>query len=105
MDVRLGAIPVPTEDGGEALVPAVELILSERNLRSLLLSLNDDENAITRFTESGFLLILRGETNDVHYADRPAGMMDEKLENELLREELGADETLFIPPNFGKLND
>ena len=63
----------------EGRFPVVEVILSERNLRSLLLDIENEENSVTRLTPSG-LLIIRGETNEVHYAEREAGKMGEGQE-------------------------
>lgn len=105
MDVQAGIVLIQTEEGTVEL-PAIELILSERNLKTLLLSIDDEDNSVSRFTESGFLLVIRAEKNEVHYADRAAGLMDASVEEKLIAEELGDGETLYLPPEFGtKLDD
>lgn len=55
----------------------VVVTLSRRNLRTLLLKIADPDapRTINRHIEEGLLLILRGESDEVHYADRPPGQM------------------------------
>jgi len=96
MNVQLG-VAVALE--GE--VPVIRTVLSERNLRALLLSIEEENNDITRFIpEQGVLLIIASEKNEEHYKDREAGLMNEDLELKMASEELGNDETLFIPPDM-----
>lgn len=102
MDIKQGILIGETEDGETATLPVVELVLSERNLRSLLLNLDNEENAVTRYTEVGVLFVIRGETNEVHYKDRAAGLMDDETEAKLLQDEFDTDEPLVVPPNFGE---
>jgi hypothetical protein len=101
MDVRLGAVAVATPDG-LAELPAIQLVLSERNLRTLLLALDDENGAVTRLTEQGVVLMISAESNEVHYKDRTAGLMSAEIEEELIKEELGNDDTLYVPESFGE---
>lgn len=110
MDAKLGGAVVKAfnEDGEEVMVtaPTVILTFSERNLRTLLLSLDDPNGQIVRMTEDNILLVIQAESNDVHYKDRPAGLMQEDIELKLAAEELGLeDEPLFVPESFGKSLD
>ena len=101
------SLTISTDDDERTVdLPVIELVLSERNLKTLLYSIDDENNTVSRMTESGMLLQIRSEPNDVHYKDRPAGLMDPDVETKLLKDEFGADETLFVPPDFGtKLDD
>ena len=55
----------------------VVVTLSRRNLRTLLLKIADSDSArtINRHIEEGLMLVLHGESDETHYADRPPGQM------------------------------
>lgn len=55
----------------------VEIVLSERNLQYMLSKVQRKGSACTleRELESGDKLILKGERDDAHYKDRPAGLV------------------------------
>lgn len=76
---------------GHAGIPVsvVEITLSERNLRSLLVKLggHPTESACTivRQAEAGGpTLIVHAEADDVHYTDRPPGPMHPDTEDALV---------------------
>jgi hypothetical protein len=100
LDAQVGK--VIAQDGDEVFaLPVVRVVLSERNLRTLLLTIQDEHNDVTRLVpEAGILLSIASEPNDVHYKDREAGLMSEDVELKLAAEELGDEDTLFIPPNM-----
>jgi hypothetical protein len=104
MDIRMGAVGIGLEDGSIAEVPAIQLVLSERNLRTLLLTLDDENGAVTRLTDAGVVLMVASESNEVHYKERTAGLMDAAVEEKLINEELEAskDDTLYVPESFGE---
>lgn len=52
----------------------ISVTLSERNLRDLLAQWEERGHAVlTRRTEDDYLLTIRIETDDIHYAGREAG--------------------------------
>lgn len=55
----------------------VVVTLSRRNLRTLLLKIADPDSraTISRDVESGFRLVLVGESDETHYAQRSPGPM------------------------------
>lgn len=55
----------------------VVVTLSRRNLRALLVKIADPDSmkTITREIGPGVRLVLRGESDEMHYADRPPGQM------------------------------
>jgi len=101
MNVRTGVLVTETEEDETVAVPVVELVLSERNLRTLLMNIADEDNSVVRYTEEGVLFVIRGETNEIHYKDRSAGLMDDETETKLLADELDSDVPLVIPEDFG----
>ena len=71
--MRLGVVDTPLGQ-----IPAVELTLSERNLKTLLMGMEKgaEDNLVTRLTEFGVFTV-RGESDKDHYAKRNAGRMDD----------------------------
>ena len=60
------------------------VILSRRNLQTLLLKLDveDSMKTLTRATEGGYLMVV-AEENDIHYGDRTPGPMHPREEEKL----------------------
>lgn len=104
MNIKVGTISVFDAVGDEVEIPAVELTLSERNLRTLLATVTEENNAVTRFTEAGVMFIIKSEPNETHYAERPAGLMAEEVELKLAAEELGGDDVLYVPTDLDTMN-
>lgn len=68
----------------------VAVTLSRRNLEALLLKLEDPESMKTiSIHEDGYYLTVEAEENDTHYADRPAGLMRVKEEQQISRPPTG----------------
>lgn len=63
----------------------IRVTLSRRNLQALLLKLDEPESARTlvRTTEEGHLLVVTGESDEDHYAEREAGRMHPREEARL----------------------
>lgn len=100
MDVQVGVAELP-DLGVGVHIPVVRVVLSERNLRALLLSIDEENNDVSRIVpEQGVLLIIAAEPNEVHYKEREAGLMSEDLELKMAAEELSDDQTLVIPPDM-----
>jgi predicted NUDIX family phosphoesterase len=105
MNINTGVVFVSDNAGDEVGIPAIELVLSERNLRTLLATINEENNSVSRLTETGIMMMIRAEPNDVHYKDRPAGLMTEDVELKLAAEELASNETLYVPNDLTTLDD
>lgn len=100
MNIKVGSITIPDQVGDEHEIPAIELVLSERNLRAMLATIGEENNAISRWTETGIMMLIRSESDEIHYAERPAGLMSEDLELQLAAEELANDEVLYVPEDL-----
>lgn len=100
MNIKVGSITIPDQVGDEHEIPAIELVLSERNLRAMLATIEEENNAISRWTETGIMMMIRSEPDSIHYAERPAGLMSEDLELKLAAEELANDEVLYVPEDL-----
>lgn len=62
----------------------ITVVLSRRNLKTLLLKLDEPTSARTlhRLTDNGYLVV-KAEADDVHYADRTAGAVHPREEEKL----------------------
>lgn len=67
-------------------ITQVEVTLSRRNLRALIAKLDDSDSkrTIARDEDNGVHLIVRAEPDDVHYVERPAGIMAPWTEAQML---------------------
>ena len=74
---------VTVKDG--ELYRTVEVRLSRRNLKTLLLKLDEPSsvNTLIRHVEGGLFLIVIGEDDDTHYGDREPGPMHPREEEKL----------------------